>query len=147
MFPSSITDILHAKLGDRLSEYLLPPPVFATMEGEFISFDMENNALQTRFPVQERYLNPYRSLQGGIIAAAVDNTIGPLSMLVAPPNVTRRLEVKYSRPVTMDMGQILVTGKLVNRNGRKLSFRAAVRDPHGNLLAKAQSTHLIVKMD
>jgi len=34
-------------------------------------------------------------MQGGMIAAAVDNTIGPLSFLVAAPNVTRRLEMKY----------------------------------------------------
>ena len=114
------------------------------MKGEFIKFDQENGVLKTQFPVQNQFLNPFRSLQGGIVAAAVDNTFGPLSMLVAPPSVTRRIEMKYSRPVTPDLGYITVEAKFVKRDHRMLTFRADVRDPSGNLLAKAKSLHWIL---
>jgi len=33
-----------------------------------------------------------------MVAAAADNTLGPLSVLVAPPNLTRRMEITYARP-------------------------------------------------
>lgn len=144
MPPPSLMDVLRGKYGERLSDLLLPPPVFTTMEGEFVSLDLNGDSLVTRFPVLESYLNPYRSVQGGIIAAAVDNTLGPLSMVVAPPNVTRRLEMKYSRPVTPESDHITVTGRLVERKGRYLTFSAEVRDSEGRLVARARATHWVV---
>ena len=142
--PASIVDTIHARLGERQDEFLIPPPVFTTMQGEFLTFDAQNGVLATRFPVLEQYLNPYGTMQGGIVAAAVDNTLGPLSMLVAPPNVTRRLQMKYSRPITPDLEYITVKGKLLERKGRRLTFSAEVRDREGVLLARARALHWIV---
>jgi len=141
---SSIMELIENRLGDRFDEYLIPPPVFVAMHGEFLTFDRDGELLTTRFPVLEKYLNPYGSMQGGMVAAAVDNTLGPLSMLVAPPNVTRRLEMKYSQPITTDLEFIIVKGKLVNREGRWLTFSAEVRDQEGMLLARARAAHWIV---
>ncbi|MEA3334686.1 MAG: PaaI family thioesterase [Chloroflexota bacterium] len=144
MLLDTILELLQEQHGDRMSEFLLPPPVFTIMEGEFVSFDREAATLTTRFPVLERFFNPYHMVQGGIIAAAVDNTFGPLSMLVAPPNVTRRLEMKYSRPVTMDVEVIVVAARLVAREESTLTFAADVRSPDGTLLARARATHWIL---
>jgi len=144
MLPSSIMDIIQERLGDRFDDYLIPPPVFIAMQGEFMEFDLESETLTTRFPVLDEFRNPYGSMQGGMVAAAVDNTLGPLSMLVAPPNVTRRLEMKYGRPVTSDFEYITVKGRLVGRKGLQLTFNAEVRDPQGALLARARAIHWIV---
>jgi len=140
----SVAEILQQRLSKYKGEYLLPPPVFETMEGEFLSFDLEVGLLRTRFPIKSAYLNPYGTMQGGMIAAAVDNTLGPLSVLVAPPNVTRRLEMKYSRATTPSLGFILVEGVYLGRAGQELSFRAEVRDPQGNLLARAKAWHWVI---
>jgi len=137
-------DVLKARLGDRVDGYRFPPPVFTEMEGEFVALDLDAGVLTARFPVRERYLNPYGTLQGGIIAAAVDNTLGPLSLLVAPPNVTRRLEMKYSRAVTMDLGYILVNAELLERKDRWLSFEAEVCTAEGVRLARAHARHWIL---
>jgi len=101
---ASIHKQLQQRLKDQQGEFLLPPPVFEMMEGEFLFYDHVAGTLLTRFPINRGYLNPYGTMQGGMIAAAVDNTLGPLSVLVAPPNVTRRLEMKYSRAVTPSLG-------------------------------------------
>lgn len=140
-----ILKILRERLGDSLEEYLFPPPVFTTMGGRFLSLDLEEGILRTEFPVLEEYLNPYHTLQGGILAAAVDNTLGPLSVLVAPPNVTRRLEMTYSLPVTRDMGRILVSGNFIKRDGKRLHFTAEVRSPAGQRLARARAVHYILE--
>jgi acyl-coenzyme A thioesterase PaaI-like protein len=137
-------DILAQRLGDRADEYLVPPPVFDVMEGEFLEFDFDARVLSAQFPVHERYLNPYGTMQGGMIAAAVDNTLGPLSMLIAPPNVTRRLELTYSRPITPDVGIIVVHAELLERRDRWLFFRADVRDRESMQLARAKATHWIL---
>ena len=141
---SVILDILKGKLGDRMDEYVFPPPVFAAMEGEFLEFDLDAGLLATRFPVRESYLNPYGTMQGGMVAAAVDNTLGPLSVLIAPPNVTRRLEMTYNRPVTLDMGHIVVNARLLERKDRWLFFNAEVRSREGLRLARSKAVHWII---
>jgi acyl-CoA thioesterase FadM len=67
-----------------------------------------------------------------------------LSLLVAAPNVTCRLQVKYSRPVMADIEHMVVTSELADQKGRELTLRAVVRDPKGTLLARARATHWIV---
>jgi acyl-coenzyme A thioesterase PaaI-like protein len=138
---------IKANLGDTLEDYHIPPPVFDFMQAEFISFDSEGARLVVRFPILESYLNPYGAVQGGMIAAAVDNALGPLSVLVAPPNLTRRLELTYSKPIKVDMGFITVHARLLNRKGRQLVFAADVRDPNGFRLARAKATHWIIDED
>jgi len=140
----ALMEILRDRLGDRVDDFLIPPPVFITMQGEFVRIDLESAQLTTRFPVLESLQNPYGTMQGGMIAAAIDNTIGPLSFMVAPPNVTRSLEVKYSRPVPLDLGAIMVEARLVERHGKQLVFAADVRDSQGNRLARAKAVHWII---
>lgn len=139
-----VMEILRERFGKRLSEFSFPPPVFITMEGEFVAFDLKAETLSARFPVLLRHLNPYGYMQGGMIAAAVDNTIGPLSALIAPMNVTRNLEMKYSLPITLDTVEILVEARLVKRDGKWLHFTADVRDEAGNRMARAKAVHVIV---
>jgi acyl-coenzyme A thioesterase PaaI-like protein len=144
VLPPLIAQTIQQRLGDRLGEYLIPPPVFVSMQGEFLAFDLEGGTLTTRFPVLQEHLNPYGAMQGGMVAAAVDNTLGPLSMLLAPPNVTRRLQMKYSRPITPDLETIQVKGRLLERKGQRLTLSAEVRDQEGLLLARARAEHWIV---
>ena len=144
MLPPSILEIVQERLGDRLDDYLIPPPVFQEMQGEFVDFDLEGGSLTTRFPILAKYRNPYGAMQGGMLAAAVDNTFGPLSLMVAPPNVTGRLEMKYIQPVTPEISHITIKAEFVEHHKRRLKFRAEVRDPQGTLLATAQATHWIV---
>lgn len=141
---AQVAEILKHKFGERVAQYAFPPPVFAAMQGQFLEIDLDNGTLTVQFPVLESYLNPYGTMQGGMIAAAVDNTLGPLSVLVAPPNVTRRLEMAYSRPVTPDLGQIVITSKLLERKDRWLFFRADVYDNGGRRLARAKAVHWII---
>lgn len=136
--------ILRERLGDRIEAYAFPPPVFVAMEGQLVAFELEAGTLTARFPVRRSYLNPYGTMQGGMIAAAVDNTLGPLSVLVAPPNVTRRLEMTYGRPITPEMGHIDVTAQLLARQERWLHFRAEVRGPAGQRLARTKAAHWIL---
>ena len=145
MLSSSIIKLLKSKLGEKIDNYEIPPPVFEDMQGDFIDFSADENYLISRFPVLERYCNPYGTMQGGMIAAAIDNTLGPLSMLVAPPNVTRRMEITFSRAIRPELGYIMVEAHFNGVKGNKLQFSARVRDPDGNLLARAVATHWIVQ--
>ena len=142
--PSYIRAEMEKRFHDNGNGFKMPPPVFEAMQGSLVGFDPEENMLKARFPVLPEQLNPYGSMQGGMIAAAIDNTIGPLSMLVAPPNFTRRLEVKYRNSVTREAGQITVQARLTEKKKRQLFFVASVLDEEGNELANAKAIHWIV---
>ena len=141
---SDLMATIQAKFGERIRDYRFPPPVFEAMHGEYLEFDLQNGSLKARFPILERYLNPYGTMQGGMIAAAVDNTFGPLSVALAPPNVTRNLEIKYSSPATPEMGFIIVHARLVERDDPRLTFQARVSSPDGKKLATCKATHWII---
>ena len=139
-----LIDTLKKHHGDNLGEYTFPPPIFAAMQGEFLNFDAEQSILRVRFPVLESWLNPYGIMQGGMVAAAIDNTVGPLSALVASANVTRHMELKYSRAATLETGFIIVTARLFERDGRWMTFKAEARDPQGKRLTRAKAVHWIL---
>lgn len=129
----------------------LPPPVFEDMLTDMRDYapgEDETHLGATmvgRFPLQERYQNPMGHMQGGMIAAAVDNVIGPLSYLVAAPSATSQLSVTYLAPVTPDLEYVEVEARLTHRGGRQLVFEATVTDPSGKTLAVAHATQTVVR--
>ena len=142
--PEEILPLLDEKLAGRIDEIDFPPPVFDAMQGEVIAYDLENNSLTTRFPILNEQLNPYGTMQGGIIAAAIDNTIGPLSLLVSPPNFTRQMEVKYSKVISPELGYIYITARFIKKHKRQLFFEAIVEISNQEKLASAKSRHWII---
>lgn len=142
--PEEILKIVKERLQGRTDEINFPPPVFDALKGEIVSYQKEEETLTNRFPVLDIHLNPYGAMQGGIISAAIDNTIGPLSLLVSPPNFTRYMDVKYARVVTPDLGYIYVTAKYIAKKKRFLYFEAVVLDCDDNQLASAKSTHWVL---
>ncbi|MCK5153907.1 MAG: PaaI family thioesterase [Spirochaetales bacterium] len=130
---------------EGFDKIVLPPPVFLSMGAEFINIDQKNAKIEVKFPVPESTLNPFGSMQGGVIAAAIDNAVGPLSMLVGPINFTRDMSLKYRRPVSKDYEYIIVKAVLTEKKGRRLFFSAEVIDPEGNLLVSAKLMNWIVE--
>lgn len=145
----AITDTMKALGATGLK---LPPPVLEDMQADVRDYrPVEGggvgSALVVRFPVLERYQNPMGMMQGGVMAAAVDNVIGPLSYLVAPPSVTAQLAMTYLAPATPDLEWVEVEARLVSRAGRQLVFDATVTAPDGRELAVARSTNTIVRRE
>ena len=142
--PKDLLPVLEDRLRGRSDEISFPPPVFDALKGEVIEYDLDISTLKNRFPILSEHLNPYGNMQGGIISAAIDNTIGPLSMLVSPPNFTRHMETKYGKVISPDLAYIYVTARLIGKKKRQLFFEATVEDQEGNKLASAKSTHWVI---
>lgn len=121
----------------------IPPPVFTEMGAEIVGYE-EGTALTVRFPFDERFTNPLGVMQGGMIGAAIDNTIGPLSFLVAPPSVTTQFNLTFLRPIKPALDHFLVEGRLTEKTRQYLFFEARVTDPEGTTLALAQATCYIL---
>lgn len=133
-----VNEILRARLpaGTPLE---IPPPCLLDMQGEFLDY-VEDQSLTVRFPVLPRYRNPIGHMQGGFIAAALDNTLGPFAYLIAPPSVTTSLNTQYLRPVTPDMPNITCHARLVERTRNQLFLAGEARDDKGRVLVMCQAT-------
>jgi uncharacterized protein (TIGR00369 family) len=146
---SSFPPELMQRMGQMMAsgQLKLPPPIFTDMAGEFVDMDLEAKTLTVRFPVQERYQNPMGYMQGGMIAAAIDNAIGPLSFMVAAPNVTKTMEVTYLRPIPASVSEIIVTAAFESQKERELVFVADVLREDGTKFAQARSVNVLLKRD
>ncbi|MEM7467940.1 MAG: PaaI family thioesterase [Pseudomonadota bacterium] len=143
--PSELIQYLENHKDIDFNRFEIPPPVFTAMKAEVLSFDLERRVFCCKFPVLTDYFNPYGVIQGGIISAAIDNTIGPLSMLVAPPSLTRKLEVKFYEAIEASNEFFQVMAKFVEQKKRFLYFEAEVENLEKNIkFASAKATHWIV---
>jgi uncharacterized protein (TIGR00369 family) len=113
------------------------------MEGELLEYD-EGRQLRMRFPVQARYRNPMGNMQGGYIVAALDNTIGPFSFLIAPPSATASLNTQYLRPVTPGTRYIDCRAWLVERTRNTLHIHAEASNDAGKAVVLCQSVNQIL---
>ena len=139
-------DRLVALLRDRLPPGVplqLPPPCLTDMQGEPLAFE-DGSLLRMRFPVLARYQNPLGYMQGGFIAAALDNTLGPFSYLIAPPSVTVRMAIDYLRPVLPSETAIVCEARLVERTAKSLFLSATVAGSNGKTVALCQSVCQLV---
>ncbi len=139
-----IAKIFEETLGDQIKDFKLPPPSFTVMGCEVITFSKETKTITVKMPILKSWLNPYGTMQGGFIVGAIDNAVGPLSMLIAPPNVTRDIESKLLIPILMDIEYIYVTAVLFEHKKRRLIFDAVVKDNNETIYAKARLTNWIV---
>ena len=140
----NIKELFRSTLGDAFHEYELPSPSFSIMRCEIIAFDKEKATLTTKIPVLKEWLNPYSTMQGGMIVAAMDNALGPLSLLIAPKNMTRSIESKLIKAITPDVKYIYATASLYEAKKRRLIFDVVVKDEEGNLYATARVTNFIL---
>jgi uncharacterized protein (TIGR00369 family) len=94
--------------------------------------------------VLERYQNPFGYMQGGFVLAALDNTLGPFSFLIAPPSVTQQITINYVRPVTPDQAHLTCIANVLERTRRTLYLTGRAMGDDGRLFAIAQATCQIV---
>ncbi len=135
--PDPLLDLLRSRLPAD-AELQLPPPCLLDMQAELVEW-REGESLTMRFPVLPRYRNPLGFMQGGFIAAALDNTLGPFSYLIAPPSVTSQLNLSYLRPVPPGTGFLTCTAWLVARSGKNVHLRGEAVGDDGRIAALAQA--------
>jgi len=128
---------------DVLEKLVLPSPISHVLGVELLEFDETIPALHCQYPVNDDHRNPYGYLQGGILAALMDNTIGILGLLVAPPSVTTQFNISYIRPVTPQEKIVRVEATVTERTRRLLFFHAKAINSAGKTLSSAQATQQI----
>ncbi len=121
---------------------LMLPPCFTHMSGMFTKFDASPGHLAAVFPVRHEYLNPFSVVQGGFLTAMLDNTLGPLSMLIGEPSMTTHINTTFMRAVTKEEPWVKVSAEVI-RNGRtQVHFEAQLFDTRERMCVAATATFL-----
>lgn len=133
---------------DFVNGRLPPPPAAVTLGWDLLALDPDAGTIEVGFTATEHFLNPIGSVQGGFLAAMLDDTLGPALVATLPPGhfaPTLDLQVQYHRPA--GPGPLVCRGRVVRRT-RDVGFLAGeLSDGDGTLLATATATALIKRME
>jgi uncharacterized protein (TIGR00369 family) len=121
------------------------PPAAATLGFELRDVDPDAGTIEVGFTASEAFLNPAGNVQGGFLAAMLDDTLGPaLVATLAPDQFAPTLELKVSflRPATV--GPLVGRARVVHRGGTIAFLEGTLSDPAGEVVATATATARIV---
>lgn len=105
-------------LWDAINGKTPPSPAAALMGWTFRAVDPDAGTLEIGFALDERFTNPVGSIQGGFVAAMLDDTLGPALVAMLDPDQfapTVSLNVQYLAPALP--GEFVGYGRVVKRGG------------------------------
>jgi uncharacterized protein (TIGR00369 family) len=117
------------------------PAAAETLGWELVSISPEKGTIEVAFTATEAFVNPAGFIQGGFLAAMLDDTMGPALVACLEPGdfaPTTDLHVQFVRPARP--GRLTGRGRVVRR-GRDVGFLAGeLLDAHGAVVAVATAT-------
>ncbi len=100
-------------------------------------------ACEVAFDVADFMFNPQGTVHGGVLATALDISMGHLiNRLAGGPGTTLEMKIQYLAPVRA--GRVVCRGEALRRGGTWF-LRAEARDAEGTLVAFATSTWKLLK--
>jgi uncharacterized protein (TIGR00369 family) len=123
------------------------PPAAVLLGWELVSVDPDAGTIEVTFAASEQFLNPAGVIQGGFVAAMLDDTLGPALVATLGPGQfapTTDLHVQFLRPARP--GRLTGRGRVVRR-GRDVAFLAGeLVNDSGQVVAVATATAQIRAM-
>jgi uncharacterized protein (TIGR00369 family) len=121
------------------------PPAAAALGWALSRVDPDRGEIEVRFDASG-FANPVGNVQGGFLAAMLDDTLGPALVATLPADqfaVTLDLNVSFLRPARP--GPITGTGRVLHRGGSVAFLAGELRDGSGEVVAAATATARIIR--
>jgi uncharacterized protein (TIGR00369 family) len=125
---------------------LPPPPCAKTLGIEFTAIDGERGTIEVKFEAAPEFLNPAGNVQGGFLAAMLDDTMGPALIATLESGAfapTVNLNVQFHRPAKV--GPLKGIGRVVLR-GKEICQLSGELFQDDKIVATATATAVIRKM-
>jgi uncharacterized protein (TIGR00369 family) len=122
------------------------PPAAQTLGWKLEEIDPEAGTIRIGFDARPEFLNPVGAIQGGFLAAMLDDTMGPALVATLGPDQfapTLELKVNFLRPARP--GRLVGTARVVHRGGSIAFLSGELTDPSGQIVATASATARIVR--
>ncbi len=122
----------------------IPPPTYEYLNAELL--EQGSGRVRCRFRPTEEMTNPLGAVQGGILAAFFDDTMGPAIYSVSDGRgfTTVSLNVSYLRAARP--GEPLLCEAVVVKHGRSQAYVEATltRESGGEIVARATAVNLFL---
>jgi len=131
---------------DAIAGRVPAPPAAQTLGWAIEEIDPAAGTIRVSFDAKPAFRNPMGNIQGGFLAAMLDDTMGPALVATLEPGAfapTLELKVNFLRPARP--GRLIGTGRVVHRGGTVAFLAGDLSDTGGNLLATATATARIVR--
>ena len=106
----------------------------------------DRGEIEVFFDAHEGFSNPMGNVQGGFLAAMLDDTLGPALVATLDADQfapTLELKVSFLRPAAP--GRIIGTGRVVHRGGSIAFLAGELTNEAGDVLATATATARIIR--
>ena len=132
---------------DSLFSRLPAPPCAQLLGWELIAEYPDEGRIEIAFHPTAAMLNPRGTVQGGFVAAMLDDTMGPaLVCMTGGAEVPASIDIAVSFIKPVMPGRVIGKGRVISR-GRTVAFlEAELFDENGELLARATSSARIMAM-
>ena len=123
-----------------------PPPSAETLGFRLLEIDPELGTIRVEFDARPEFVNPMGAIQGGFLAAMLDDTLGPALVATLPDGSfapTLELKVSFVRPA--GVGKLIGVGRVVSRGGTIAFLAGELLTEGGELVATASATARIVQ--
>ena len=130
---------------DAMEGRVPPPPAATTLGFKLLEIDPSRGTIRVQFEGKREFLNPMGVVQGGFVAAMLDDTLGPALVCMLPPGhfaPTVELKVNFIKPAPL--GLLIGEGRVVARGGTIAFLAGELRTEQGELVATATATARIV---
>ena len=131
----------------RIFDKLELPPAAKLLGWKLISLDDELGHIEVEFEAKPEFLNPVGNIQGGLVTAMLDDTLGPAVFAMTKGEFfgnTVDLHTQFLRPVPV--GKI-TTKAQVTKLGRNIAFMTGqLFDKDDHLCATATASAYLVKL-
>ena len=122
------------------------PPVSKLLGWRLIDLKPEEGVIKVGFEGKPEFCNPSGFIQGGILAAMLDDTMGPAAFIMTKgrlftPTIT--MTVNFLSPGKV--GSLVCEAKVVQMGKTVVFVEARLMDPAGTLVATASSTSRLVE--
>lgn len=126
----------------------IPPPPAARLLGwKVLEAKPGSGRIRVQFEATQDFTNPLGNVQGGFLAAMLDDTLGPaLATTFEEHEFAPTLELKVSFIRPAHPGTLFGTGWVVHRGGSVAFLQGELHDSEGDLLATATATARLVRV-
>jgi len=120
-----------------------PPPVAQLLGFDLHAVDPDAMTIEVGFTARPEFTNPVGDVQGGMLCAMLDDTLGPALVATlgegewAP---TLDLHVQFLAPARV--GELVARGRVVRR-GRSVAFLAGELEQDGVTVATGSATAMV----
>jgi uncharacterized protein (TIGR00369 family) len=124
------------------------PPAARLLGWKLIALDPQAGTIDVEYAAKAEFTNPSGFIQGGFLAAMLDDTLGPAAFAMTGGKrmtTTIDLHIHYLRPVLP--GRVATRAKVINLGATIAFMEGELFDADGRLCATAAASALLTSFE